>query len=703
MISSSIEFSKYKQLLKELLHPVGLVNYAYHNHQDIIELTDVDFASYELGNTLSGTVNVGNGMVVVSGSNTKYNIANTLGIMSLGSSIAVNGELRVVNTIVSNTVLLTTSNISNLRIANSGSGYSNGYLQFTGGGGQVQSLTITYPGSGYENGVVVFSGTDEAIPASANVEVFAANGGIRTLTLLSGGFYSDVPLAVPDSNQHRVVYANGISITSRGEGYSNGWLVFSGGSPLRDANVSVEVFSSNGGIRTLTVNDSGLYQSNPTVTLNTSPNVVISSVSVVSKGNGHSNGVLTFTGGSPARAAVVNVETFPPYSAQVASITVNALAYGVNSYVNFTSSSGNSQIIPANARIYVNDVGLIQNVTLIEGGTYVGTPVANANTGNASLTLTMNSLDGQIRKITIVDPGRYSTTPTAVLNTTPVSIVSVAANSVTYNGVGLANGQLVFTGGQAVIPANVSYEVFAANGVIRKITVNHAGLYRVAPTNVAPNITTVSVTQVLPLIGGSGYSNGYIVFSTNEGTANTSANAFANVNSTGAITSTTMRNVGLYANGSDIIVVGILNAVTGALQVPTTAATFQVGYNSNTTNAANLVTITTTANAGQTASVTVTANSNVITNAVMTVTTVANSQTNAVITVGFTGRNTSANASVEVYSGNGAIRKVTINNVGNYYYTPTVTPNSAGAGAIVVPNQTNWFQTANAQTAVIFK
>ena len=93
---------EYKKLIKELIHPVGLVNYSFYNKQDIIELTDVTPTSYEVSNVLSGRVNVGNGMVVVSGSNTKYNISNALGILSLGSSIAVNGELRTINSIVSN-------------------------------------------------------------------------------------------------------------------------------------------------------------------------------------------------------------------------------------------------------------------------------------------------------------------------------------------------------------------------------------------------------------------------------------------------------------------------------------------------------------------------------------------------------------------------------------------------------------------------
>jgi hypothetical protein len=94
---------------------------------------------------------------------------------------------------------------------------------------------------------------------------------------------------------------------------------------------------------------------------------------------------------------------------------------------------------------------------------------------------------------------------------------------------------------------------------------------------------------------------------------------------------------------------------------------------------------------------------------VFTITPVANDQTNAVITVGFTGRNTAANALVEVYPGNGAIRKVTLNSnsvlqgVGEYYYTPDVAPNSAGSGAVITLNPVSWYQTANAQTAIIFK
>jgi hypothetical protein len=200
-----------------------------------------------------------------------------------------------------------------------------------------------------------------------------------------------------------------------------------------------------------------------------------------------------------------------------------------------------------------------------------------------------------------------------------------------------------------------------------------------------------------------------VVFSTTQATANIVANCTVEVNGAfGAIVRTTVNHVGLYANGVDIIVVGILNPATAALQTPTTVASFSIGHNANTRNVANLI-VTTTANVGQTASVTLTANSNSYTNAVFTITPVANDQTNAVITVGFTGRNTAANASIEVYPGNGAIRRVTLNSnsvlqgVGEYYYTPDVIPDSAGTGAVITLNPVSWYQTSNAQTAVIIK
>ena len=627
VISSQVEFYRYKQILKDLLHPVGFVKYADFNKSNTIDLTDVSVSTVNVATdgqflTLAGTVNVGNGRIAVSGTNTKFNLALSRGVLTSGSQIAVNGEIRIVNSVVSNTSLLVSSNVNDIWIANSGTGYSNGFLIFANGGGTITTLTITNTGSGYESGNVVLSNADEAIPAVATV-VANATGHLQSVSLVSGGLYSDVPIALPASGPHKVLYANSITVTNPGAGYSNGFLSFTGGAPLRAADVSIEVYSSNGAIRTLTVNDSGLYESNPTAaTPNSSANVVIANVfsAAIDVGGGHSNGVLTFSGGDPSRQASVGVEVYPA--------------------------------------------------------------------------------NGSIRKYTVYDSGLYSSAPTAVLNTTPVSIATVNANTVTYNGVSLANGNLVFTGGSPVIDATGTYEVYASNGVIRNITITNVGLYRTTPT-VTTNTVATSITEVFATYGGSGYANGYITFT--GGGANSVANVSAVVNATGAIIRTVINNIGLYANGNNVTVLSVLNPATGLAQSPTIPATFRISYNANTSNAANLI-ATTSSNARYTANVTITANSNVVTNATFTMSGVSNTETVAVITVGFTGTNTSAQSAIEVYPSNGAIRRISTSSLGNYFYAPNVTPNSGGTGAVIRVNSVGTFsQTANGQEMIIWK
>lgn len=628
VISSQIEFYRYKQILKDLLHPVGFINYADFNRTNTIDLTDVSVSTVNVATdgqflTIAGTVNVGNGRIAVTGTNTKFNLALSRGALTVGSRVAVNGEIRTVNSVVSNTSLLVSSNVNNISIANSGTGYSNGFLIFANGGGRITTLTINNTGSGYDNSSVVLSNADEAIPAVATV-IANATGHLQSVTLVSGGLYSGLPIALPASDPHKVLYANSITITNPGAGYSNGFLDFIGGASLRAANVSVEVYESNGAIRLLTINDSGLYESNPTsASPNSIANVVVSNVfsSIIDVGGAHSNGIIIFSGGGSAnRSAQVAVEVY--------------------------------------------------------------------------------SSNGAVRKYTILDSGLYTTTPTAVLNTTPVSIATVGANTVTYNGVSLANGNLVFTGGNPVINAVATYEVYASNGVIRNITITNPGVYRSTP-NVTTNVVPTSITEVFATDGGSGYANGYIVFT--GGGANSIANVSAVVNVTGAIVRTVINNTGLYANGNNITVLSVLDPATGLVQSPTIPAAFRISYNANTSNAANLI-ATTSANARYTANVTITANSNVVTNATFTMSGVSNTQTVAVITVGFTGTNTAAQSSIEVYPSNGAIRRVSINTPGEYFYAPTVTPNSGGAGAVIRVNSVGTFsQTANGQEMIIWK
>jgi hypothetical protein len=632
VISSQVEFYRYKQILKELLHPVGFVNYSEFNKSNTIDLTDVSVNTINVATdgqflSLAGKVNVGNGRIAVTGTNTKFNLALSRGVITSGSRIAVNGEIRTINSVVSNTSLLVSSNVNDIWIANSGTGYSNGFLVFANGGGRIESLTITNTGSGYESGDVVLSGADEAIPAVATV-VANGTGHLQSVTLVSGGLYSDVPIALPASNPHKVLYANTITINNRGAGYANGFLDFTGGAPLRAANVSVEVYQSNGAIKTLTVNDTGLYETNPiSASPNSSANIVISNVysTLVNIGQGHSNGIIIFSGGGTAnRSAQVAVEVY--------------------------------------------------------------------------------SSNGAIKKYTIIDSGLYSTVPTAVINTTPKSVTTVVSNTApnfTY-GRFVSNGYIIFSGGDPLINANASVEVYPSNGSIRSITVNKVGLYRTAPS-VTVNSTPVSVTEVLPLEGGTGYANGFIILQ--GGGANSNAQIDVVVNGTGSIVRTIINNIGLYTGNGSITVKEVRDRTGGATGTVQggSGATFSVSINSNTSNIP-VLSSTVTANAMYTANVTFTANSNVVTNATFTISGVSNTETVAVIAVGFTGTNTAAQSSIEVYPSNGAIRRVSISTPGQYFYAPNVTPNSGGTGAVIRVNSVGTFsQTANGQEMIIWK
>ena len=849
VISSQIEFYRYKQLLKQLLHPVGLINYASYEKSTEIAANNLSVTTSDVFPDLafSGRVNVGNGSIVVTGTNTKFNIANSRGSLTVGSYINVNGESRKVNSIISNTSLITSSEINQILISNTGSGYSNSYVTFANGGGKITTLSIPVGqgGSGYSDGLVLFVGADEAVPAIASISVYPSNGTINTISLsveanvYANGLYSKLPTAIPASDPDIVLYANTITIANSGEGYSNGHLVFTGGGvktkafgsatisgttmtvtgvPIgnygtfavghtvvgtdvtpgskivslgtgtggngtyvlsvastvasavnvvatRQATATVEVYGGalgNGAIRRITVDDPALYENNPSAKPNSEPNVVISQVTVTSVGNAHSNGVLTFTGGNPRRDAVVTVEVYGTPTLNIANLTIldsgNNYTNGFMTFSN-TARSGNS----ANIRIYVHSQGAVgnatisgttmtvtsfasgygffagqsisgngivtgttitalgsgsgstgtytisrshtivseivvtsvgrtgnvKNVVIQDAGSYLYLPgIIKANSlgdGNLRFTVGVNTIpaNGAIRTVTIVDPGRYSTPPTAVLNTTPISISAISPTTGTpiLSGNTHSNGFIVFTGGDPVIPANASVEIYppsvlGSNGVVRRVIVNNAGLYRTAPV-VTANSVPVSITQVLPIEGGTGYSNGYINFSS---AASQNAIVRIVVNSAGSVVRTIIDNQGLYPNSSGVIITGTTGGGTGA--------TFAISFNANTSNLAQF-TLTTGANATYTGAVTITANSNAYTNAAFTMNGVANVQTTANITVGFTGRNTAANAYVEVYPSNGSIRSITINSQGDYYYVPNVIVTSGGTyGSINITGTT---------------
>ena len=109
--ASTIEFAKYKSILKNLLHPAGLVNYADLNKEISFDANTLNISTTS-SNTISGTVNIANASIYITGTNTKFNIANSRGIIVVGSNIAINGVIRTVNSFISNTNISVSSAFS---------------------------------------------------------------------------------------------------------------------------------------------------------------------------------------------------------------------------------------------------------------------------------------------------------------------------------------------------------------------------------------------------------------------------------------------------------------------------------------------------------------------------------------------------------------------------------------------------------------
>tara|TARA_R110000868_G_scaffold109032_2_gene297056 strand:- start:3248 stop:5764 length:2517 start_codon:yes stop_codon:yes gene_type:complete len=105
VLSSSVEFTKFKEIFKNLIHPAGFIEYAEYKIVETIPANTITTSTITTSNTISGTVNVYSGSIVVTGTNTRFNIANTNSILTIGSQIAVNSQIRTVNSIYSNGTL----------------------------------------------------------------------------------------------------------------------------------------------------------------------------------------------------------------------------------------------------------------------------------------------------------------------------------------------------------------------------------------------------------------------------------------------------------------------------------------------------------------------------------------------------------------------------------------------------------------------
>jgi len=101
--SSRVEFRKYKQILKDLLHPAGLINYARYRIDKEANVTNLGVTTISPNKVISGKVNISQGGIYITGVNTKFVDGYNKGYIGIGDGIDVNGRIYVVESIISNT------------------------------------------------------------------------------------------------------------------------------------------------------------------------------------------------------------------------------------------------------------------------------------------------------------------------------------------------------------------------------------------------------------------------------------------------------------------------------------------------------------------------------------------------------------------------------------------------------------------------
>ena len=100
VLSSQVEFTKFKGVFKSLIHPAGFIDYAQYNINEVVAANNVSRGVITVANTIAGTVNV-NSSIYITGTNTRFNVVNNK-VITIGSKIAVNSEIRYINAIYSN-------------------------------------------------------------------------------------------------------------------------------------------------------------------------------------------------------------------------------------------------------------------------------------------------------------------------------------------------------------------------------------------------------------------------------------------------------------------------------------------------------------------------------------------------------------------------------------------------------------------------
>ena len=101
VLSSKVEFRQYKKILKELLHPAGLVNYSRFRIDATSNVSQLSIIKVDASRTLSGRVNVQSGKVYVTGYGTNFENAYQKGYIKLGDAVDISGKIYILDQIVS--------------------------------------------------------------------------------------------------------------------------------------------------------------------------------------------------------------------------------------------------------------------------------------------------------------------------------------------------------------------------------------------------------------------------------------------------------------------------------------------------------------------------------------------------------------------------------------------------------------------------
>lgn len=459
-------------------------------------------------------------------------------------------------------------NLSTINIVNPGIGYSNGYINFTRGSGteanafvrvntrgSITSVQINNDGTGYLDSDLLFANVDHLRTYNvANIVINNAgkgygngriaitggngrNANVQAVVNSDGSIisfnYTDrgTGYLVTDNvsiNVDSILSYNiaNIPINAGGDGYSNGFIRFEGGSG-RSANANVRV-NATGSIVGVTINQRGTGYGV------FDPNELIANVShlatyrlnrvlLIDSGENYANGYITFSGGTGSGA---NANITVGATGEIVRINVNSIGTGY--------SNGDNVVANVQHLITHN----VANINLISSGRdysngYINIQGGSGRRANAEIRVDAN---GTISNVIINSRGTgYGSSDVLYANVEHLLTFNIANISIANSGHSFSNGFITFVGGSGRgANANV---IVDANGAISNVFIRDRGTGYLATDNVTAKIihlTSFNVSTINVVSGGTGYSNGFITF---QGGSGFGANANVRVNATGTIVS----------------------------------------------------------------------------------------------------------------------------------------------------------------------